>query len=142
MFRTVLPVTVALRFEIATIRVSQRCIVSVCVLFESDHAWAVPPSIAELPPAEAFLLLSVSIDADEFSLACGLVVPPWFAVAVAVWATAPFGSPLLPLAGFANVEPEPNASAIAVAMRVLFIRDLLEELSWKHGEEALRASSR
>ncbi len=56
----------------------------------------------------------------EFSFACGLSLPPWVEVAVAVWALTGPG-PLLVLVGFAMALDAPNVSAIAVDISVLFI---------------------
>lgn len=59
-------------------------------------------------------------DAVEFSFACGLPLPAWVEVAVAVCALTVPG-PLLVFVGLAKALDAPNVSAIAVDMSVLFI---------------------
>lgn len=71
-------------------------------------------------PFSNALPLPMVCDAFEFSFACGLPLPPWVEVAVAVWALTVPG-PLLVFVGLAKALDAPNVSAIAVDMSVLFI---------------------
>jgi hypothetical protein len=146
MFWIVLPVTVALRFAVATTVVFQVWF----VLFEFDHVCAVAAPVAALPVADAFwlellfwllllrlslllllslrLLLSVDelvdMEAELYSLACGLPSPLWVEVAVAVCVLSRWTS-FTVFVGFAYADDiEPNARATAEAIKVLRIEDL------------------
>jgi hypothetical protein len=75
---------------------------------------------------ELLVLVFVELSCFIFepSLAFGLLAAPldWVDVAVALWVLVPAVSALLLLVGFANTGADtPKASAIAVAIKVLFI---------------------
>lgn len=72
--------------------------------------------------------------AEEFSFACGLPLPDWLEVAVAVWALTGPG-PLLVFVGFAMAPEALNVSAIAVDISVLFI--LISPLNLQNGPSTM-----
>jgi hypothetical protein len=67
------------------------------------------------------VLVLLSAMAFEYSLAVGPVFPDCVEFAVAFWVLLSAVSALLLLVGFAQAEPAPKASAIAVAKSVFFM---------------------